>query len=486
VFFSSGPFWLFFLSAAILYHLFPAKLRWAVLLAASLAFYGHWRIEALLLLLVHVAWIQVLARYMDGLPSGSRRRRVVAWVAAGGPLLSLVVLKYGRMVLESVAPLFSGGGAARPFGTWTLLVPIGISFYTFKMVSYVIEVYRGRMPAERNPGILALYVSFFPQVLAGPIDRPNDLIPQLRRPRNINPDDLADGVRRIVWGLFKKLAVADRLAYFVAFVFDSPAGQGWNLVFAAYLFAFQIYCDFSGYSDIAIGLSRLLGIDSAENFDRPYLSRSVSQFWAKWHMSLSRWLRDYIFLPLSYGVMRRIRADKVMGIGTETWGYGAAIMVTMSLCGLWHGPSWHFVFWGALFGVYLVVSVATRKVRRRLVRRTGLNGHPRWRGALAVFTTFHLVAFAWIFFRSASLERALFYIGQFEPKFNGLGVPHLVFSAALVILFLVLEAFEARRSGWPWVRRIPMPVRLAAAALFVGLIAILAVNSANEFIYVQF
>jgi alginate O-acetyltransferase complex protein AlgI len=485
VFFTSAPFWIFVLIVAALYFLFPSRIRWTVLLAASLAFYGHWKIDFLLLLLGHVAWIYILTRYMESLPAGGRRRWI-AWIAAGGPLLSLIVFKYNRMVLDAVGSLLKGAGSPPPFGTWKLLVPIGISFYTFKIVSYVIEVNRGRIKAERNPGILALYVSFFPQILAGPIDRPNELIPQLRRPRNINPDDLATGVRRIVWGIFKKLVVADRLAYFVGFVFDSPAHQGLNTIFAAYLFSFQIYCDFSGYSDIAIGLARILGIDSAENFDRPYLSRSLSQFWAKWHISLSRWLRDYLFLPVSYAVMRRIRTDRFLGIKAETWGYGLAILLTMTLCGLWHGASWTFVVWGALYGLLLVISVATRKIRKRLVRLTGLKKHPGWRKALAVFTTFNLVSFAWIFFRSASLEKAFQYIRSMGLKINGLGVSHVVIDAVLVLFFLLLETLDGNRLKWQWIRRIPVPLKLAAAALFVCLIAILAVNSGNEFIYVQF
>lgn len=471
MFFTSGMFWIFFLSAAALYFLLPAKIRWTVLLAASLAFYGYWKIGFLPLLLGQIAWIYLWTRYLEGRPDGGRKR-AIAWIAAGGPLLSLVVFKYGRAVFEAI-------------GSWKILVPIGLSFYTFKTISYVVEVYRGRISAERNPGILALYVSFFPQILAGPIDRPNDLIPQLRRPRNVNPDDLVSGARRIVWGMFKKLVVADRLAYFVGFVFDSPAYQGLNLLFAAYLFAFQIYCDFSGYSDIAIGLSRILGIDSAENFDRPYLSRGLSRFWATWHITLSRWFRDYLFLPVSYAVMRRIRGEKLFGIRAETWGYSLAILLTMTFCGLWHGASWTFVFWGALFGAFLVISVATRKIRRRLVRLTGLNRHPRWHHALSVFLTFNLVSFAWIFFRSASLEKAGVYLRYLKLSVNGLGVSHLVFDAALVLLFLLLESL-GRRSKDSWTGRIPAPLKLAAAALFLCLIAILAVNSANEFIYVRF
>ena len=366
VIFTSENFWIFFAAAAGFFFLFPSKLRWTVLLAASMAFYGFWSLGFLLLLLGHVSWVYLWTRLMEQLPAGGRRR-ATAWLAAGGPLLTLFVFKYGRMAMEAVGSLFSSAGTAAPFATWKLLVPIGISFYTFKTVSYVIEVYRKRIPAERNPGILALYVSFFPQILAGPIDRPQDLIPQLRRPRNPNPDDLVAGARRIAWGLFKKLVVADRLASFVGFVFDSPAYQGLNLIFAAYLFAFQIYCDFSGYTDISVGLARILGIDSAENFDRPYLSRNLSRFWATWHMTLSRWFRDYLFLPVCYGIMRRIRGERLWGVKAETWGYSLAILVTMTLCGLWHGAGWTFVFWGALFGIFLAVSAVTRKLRKRLV-----------------------------------------------------------------------------------------------------------------------
>ena len=485
MFITAGTFWIFFVATVALYHLLPVNVRWTVLLFASLAFYGYWEIGFLFLLLGHVAWVYLWTRFMDGLPAGGRRR-AVAWIAAGGPLLTLLVFKYGRMALDAVGSLLRGSGSDPLFTSWKLLVPIGISFYTFKTISYVVEVYRRRIHAERNPGILALYVAFFPQVLAGPIDRPNDLIPQLRRPRRINPDDLSAGALRITWGLFKKLVVADRLAYFVGFVFDSPAYQGLNLLFAAYLFAFQIYCDFSGYSDIAIGLCRILGIDSAENFDRPYLSRGLSRFWASWHMTLSRWFRDYVFLPMTYAVMRRIRGEKLWGIKAETWGYGLSILLTMTLCGLWHGAAWNFVFWGSLYGLLLTVSVATRKLRRRLVRMTGLNGHPRLHAALSVFWTFNLVSLAWIFFRSASLDKAFLYLKYMKVKVNGLGFAHLVFDLILVAVFLILESLGRRWPDMPRLRKIPAPLKLAAAALFVCLIAILAVNAANEFIYVRF
>ena len=485
MFFTSGTFWIFFLIAAVVYYLFPRKIRWTVLLAASLYFYGSWKIGFLILLLGQIVWIYVLVRWMENLPRGGLRR-LIAWIAAVGPLLTLIVFKYARMITESLAEVFKALGSGSAPGVWKLVVPVGISFYTFKVISYVIEVYRGRIPAEKNPGLLALYVSFFPQILAGPIDRPNRLLPQLRAPRNLNADDIVFGVRRIAWGIFKKLVVADRLAYYVGFVFDSPAHQGLNLIFAAYLYAIQIYCDFSGYSDIAIGLAKILGIDSAENFDRPYLSRSMSQFWAKWHITLSSWLRDYLFLPISYGLMRRMKGDKFWGIRVETWGYSVGIMITMTLCGLWHGAAWTFVVWGALHGFYLVVSVVTRKLRKRLVRATGLKKRSRLHEVLAVIVTFNLVSFAWIFFRAASLQKAVHYISYLKFKYYAPGFAHLVFDAALLLLFLGLNAIYWKGPEWPWMRKVPLPLKLAGYALFVCLMILLAVNSANEFLYVKF
>ena len=364
-----------------------------------------------------------------------------------------------------------------------LLLPIGISFYTFRLLGYLIDVYHGRVKAERHAGYFGLFAAFFPQVSAGPIERARDFLPRLRSPGRFDADRLVSGAAQVAWGLFKKAVIANRLAVFVDQVFAAPPGQGLNLVVAAWLYAIQIYCDFSGYTDIAIGLARLLGYESAKNFDAPYASRSVADFWTRWHMSLSFWFRDYLFLPLSYAATRRERRDTVLGVRIETLGYVQATAVTMVLCGLWHGASWSFVAWGALHALYLIAGQLSRRLRRRWARRTGLAARPSLHLALQVVVTFNLVSFAWIFFRAPTLAKAFEYLHYMQIKPSASGAGHLIVDCVLAVAFLLGEWLY--RNARP-VRPLPLPVRAGLLAAAVCVILLFGVDAGNEFIYVRF
>jgi D-alanyl-lipoteichoic acid acyltransferase DltB (MBOAT superfamily) len=254
-------------------------------------------------------------------------------------------------------------------------------------------------------------VSFFPQILAGPIDRAVNFLPELKKKVDLDFDRVADGFKLVAWGLFKKLVIADRLAPAVDRVYHNVTGHtGPALISATILFAVQIYCDFSGYSDIAVGLSKVLGFKSMDNFNAPYFSRDIKQFWNKWHISLSTWLRDYLFLPIAYSVLRRIKNPKPMNIKVETVGYVAGMSITMFLGGLWHGARWTFVLWGALHGLYLVCSYTTKKLRKKIVKKTGVKEFPSFYRFIRVFITFTMTTFAWIFFRAESVEDAFYVV----------------------------------------------------------------------------
>ena len=287
---------------------------------------------------------------------------------------------------------------------WRGVVSVGVSFYTVQAISYLLDVSRGVIPPERNPGRLCLYLCFFPKLLQGPIERASQLLPQFRHLRWPDYSDLRLGVLLITWGTFKKVAVADRLAGFVNPVYGDVHGySALPLLVATVLFAFQLYADFSGYTDIAIGSARLFGVRLSQNFDSPYASTSIAEFWRRWHMSFSSWLRDYLFLPVTSWLSRRITSDRVLLIRTDFFLYLCGTSVTMLVCGLWHGASWTFIVWGGLHGLYLVSSQATRKIRSAARRVLGVRRQQSFLGGIRVLCTFSLICVAWIFFRASTL-----------------------------------------------------------------------------------
>jgi alginate O-acetyltransferase complex protein AlgI len=482
--FNSFAFWGFFTVIFAIYFLLPQKYRWLSLLLASYFFYGYWKIEFILLLLFPTLVSYFCARAMAATSSRSRKK-LFLWSGLLATLGLLFIFKYLLLFRQTLHDLAGYFFHVQPLATWKILLPIGISFYTFKILSYLIDVYYQRIPAERHLGIYALYVSFFPQLLAGPIDRAAQFIPQLKKPVVFDWQRAVSGFQLIVWGLFKKMVVADRLALFVNDAFRQPEGQGLQLVLAVYFYAFQIYCDFSGYSDIAMGITRILGFESMKNFDFPYFSRSITQFWSRWHISLSSWLRDYLFLPLAYAVMRRIKTEKLLSIKAETWGYFVGIFLTMLLGGLWHGASWNFVIWGGLYGVYQVFSYSGKRLRRKLAKRSGLQRLPWLRTFLGVFITFNLVSFAWIFFRSPSFAAAVAFLRHVSLSWPRSASVHAIFNITLLILFLILEFAYKNRDRLGFWLRWPIMIKTAIYALFCCLIVIFAVDTSNEFIYFQ-
>ena len=481
----SPHFWLFLLTVVCCYYLVPARFRWVLLLGASYYFYASFDRRYVPLLLLPTA-----VTYLAGLALARTERRGYRRIYLLGTLLALLgllaVFKYMQFLepLISTIPRVLTGG--RFEFDWPMLLPIGISFFIFKLLSYILDVYHQRIPAEKHPGLFALYVSFFPQLLAGPIERAKTLLPQLRSPASFDAEKINQAIALIAWGLFKKMVVADRLGLYVNEVWKNPDGQGLHMLFAVYFYAFQIYCDFSGYTDIANGITRILGFKGMENFDVPYSSRSISEFWTRWHISLSFWFRDYLFLPTAYATMRHIQSDRLLFVKSEFWGYAFAMLLTMGSCGLWHGAAWMFVVWGLMHGAYLIASYGTKSWRKKAARWTRLRQYPSIQGALGVFFTFHLICLSWIVFRAPSLTAAWNYLARMNLQMPTHGFSVVAFNLWVILLLFAGEYISRHRDQFAVLYRIPRPVKIAGFALFLCLIAIFAVDTDNEFIYFRF
>jgi len=384
--FDSAAFLAFLPAVAALHWLCPAKGRWLVLLAASLLFYMSWSVPltGLLLAVTGASWLAGLALERTEQPG---LRRLILALALGVCLGLLGYFKYFNFLARTLFGLLGGG-----WDPWDIILPVGCSFYVFQAVSYVTDVYREALAAERHFGYYALYICFFPQLVAGPIERAGDLLPQLRRERRLEKKDIEMGLRLLLSGFFRKVAAADFCGPFVTAVYAAANPDGSAVFLGTLLFALQIYCDFAGYSEIAGGSARLLGVRLMRNFDRPYLAQGFQAFWRRWHISLGRWLTDYVYIPL--GGSRR-------GLGRRL----LAVLAVFAVSGLWHGADWTFVVWGLLHGALFTLEL--------LLRRAGAGPARSKAGeALSAALTFAAVSFCWIFFRAESLSRAALLIGR--------------------------------------------------------------------------
>jgi alginate O-acetyltransferase complex protein AlgI len=391
--FNSWAFLLFFPIVTTLYFTIPMRWRWLLLLIASCIFYMAF-IPAYILILLFTIAVDYVAGILIERSTGANRR---AWLICSlvANIGVLCVFKYGNFANANIAHIAHLLDLHYPAKVIDIILPIGLSFHTFQAMSYTIEVYRGNQRAERHLGIYALYVMFYPQLVAGPIERPQNLLHQFHEPHEFDGGRVADGLGRMLWGLFKKIVIADRLAIIVNTVYAKPAEfSGIVLLLATYCFAVQIYTDFSAYSDIALGAARVMGITLMENFDRPYLSTSMAEFWRRWHISLSTWFRDYLYIPL--GGNR---------VSTPRWCFN--IMLVFLLSGLWHGANWTFVMWGALHGFYILFGRFTKPARQALATFLRFDRHPIARDILAMLVTIQLTSIAWVFFRAESFSQAM-------------------------------------------------------------------------------
>ncbi len=436
-------------------------------------------IPAYILILFFVITIDYIAGIAIANAQG-QRRKLFLLLSLAGNIGVLALFKYFNFLNANLAGLAGAIGWNYPIPMLDLILPIGLSFHTFQSMSYTIEVYRGRYPAEKHPGIFALYVMFYPQLVAGPIERPYNLLPQLHRAQHFDYQRVTDGLKLMVWGFFKKLVIADRIADFVNPIYNHPTEHhGFALILATALFAYQIYCDFSGYSDIAIGSAQVMGFKLMQNFNRPYYAKSIGEFWRRWHISLSSWFRDYLYIPLG-------------GNRVPAWRHYFNVMTVFLISGLWHGANWTFVIWGGLHGAYLLIETWTESARTRLVHAIGLNKFPNALKLVQVTITFALVSFAWIFFRANSLNDAI-YIATHLITLDVLNLANVftflnmtkVALAAIVVLEIV-QLVQRRGSLRAMIAAQPTWVRWAIYYLLVMSILLLGKFAEQKFIYFQF
>jgi len=482
--FNSIQFLIFFPLVVTGFFALPDRRRGIFLLAASYYFYMCWR-PGYIAVIIFITLLDYFAGIMIEGAKQERTRQFFLGLSIAGNFGLLFVFKYFNFLAGSL------NDAMRPlrlFGDIPILnlaLPIGLSFHTFQAVSYTIEVYRRRVPAERNLLDYALYVSFFPQMVAGPIERPYHLLPQFKTRKRIEFTAVRYGLELALWGFFKKMVVADRLAGIVNLVYGAPRNcSGPALTLATIFFAIQIYCDFSGYSDIAIGCARIMGFELVTNFRQPYFSQSIEEFWHRWHISLSTWFRDYLYIPLG-------------GNRVSTARWGANIMIVFTVSGLWHGANWTFVVWGALHGVFYLIGRATARVRSVAARILGEQSMPRIFAAWRTLFTFVLVTVAWVFFRAQSVSDALYVLTHFYRMGNfhlreldvyRLGLPRSDLLTSLTLAgvvfavdWLLINENQAARNVWQ-VR----PIRWALYYACAYCIVCFGVFEHLEFIYFRF
>jgi alginate O-acetyltransferase complex protein AlgI len=472
--FCSEQFLLFFTLVFVVYWSMPwRQARVYLLLAASFYFYASWNQWLALIIGVSTTIDYFVARGMDA-TDNPRRRKLLLSVTIVANLGLLCYFKYANFFLQSLESAMHAAGSTTSLPLLKVILPIGISFYTFEAINYAVDVYRRHVRAERNLLQFMLFITFFPHLVAGPIVRARDFLPQIRRTKHWDWARMQLGAQFFLMGLFKKLAIADRMAMFADPVFANPEQYRTSAAWLAVLaYSLQIYCDFSGYTDMALGSAHLLGYKLARNFDMPYASANISEFWRRWHISLSSWLRDYLFIPLG-------------GSRGTNWQINRNLMVTMTLGGLWHGANWTFVVWGILHGSLLIVHRTFREIcgARPLLSR--LLATPP--GAAArIATTFITVSLAWIFFRATTFTAAAEMFHRMFTAQGGMSLP--LPKVSLVVLSLVVLAAHAMALSGAWRKlapRLPAPVLGVSYAMVLTLALLLAPDSSNPFIYFQF
>ncbi len=477
--FNSLEFALFFPVVCALYFLVPRKLKTPLLLVASCGFYMAF-IPAYILILFTTILVDYFAGIWIENSAGPRKKRLL-WISIAATCLILFVFKYFYFFTDTFAMISSEAGLPVWEPAIRIILPIGLSFHTFQSLSYVIEVYRGEQKAERDFITYATYVMFFPQLVAGPIERPQNLLQQFHQVHRFDHDRVVSGLRRMAWGFFKKLVVADRLALYVNDVYGMPhQHNGLQLTIATVFFAYQIYCDFSGYSDIAIGTARVLGFKLMENFDRPYQSSSISEFWRRWHISLSTWFRDYVYFPLGGSKVAKPK-------------WVRNILITFGVSGLWHGAAWTYVAWGLLNGIYLVFGGLTKGIRDRCLGQLGLEHTTFLRRFLMWLTTFILINITWILFRAANFSEAWYIFTHLFSNWDISAIETqnfrlLYFVPAIMAIGLleVLQAGETRRRIVRAIVAMPTYLRWPAYASIVCFVILFGVYQSAQFIYFQF
>ncbi|MCR8561340.1 MBOAT family protein [Mucilaginibacter sp. BJC16-A38] len=473
--FNSVQFIIFFIAVVTAFYLTPFKWRWLLLLAASCYFYMAYIPVYILILAFTITIDYFVGIYLERTTGRAKKLLLVISILSNIGILGFY--KYYNFVAGNISVLLNHVGYHGSIPLSHFILPIGLSFHTFQALSYIIEVYRGTQKAERHFGIYALYVMFFPQMVAGPIERPQNIIYQFYEKQTLNVDNISSGLKLMLRGFFKKLVVADRIAIYVNAVYKAPLHHdGKTVLVATFLFAFQIYCDFSGYSDIALGAARVLGFKLLTNFNQPYLARNVSEFWKRWHISLTTWFRDYLYIPMG--------GNRV----TLPMAY-FNLLVVFVISGLWHGASWNFVIWGALNGFYLIFLRLTRKFWPVFFRVTYLDKIPVLKIMLQVMVTTLFITISWVFFRANNFTESVIVLKKIF-SFSGTVWRGEYTLFYCIIGILILLAYEVKTEYFN--KRFTVFnssnsfIRNFSYGLLVIAIIMLGVFDGGQFIYFQF
>lgn len=493
--FTSATFSIFLLSVFVFYWFifsFNLKAQNIFLLISSYFFYGWWDWRFLFLLFFISA-----SNYLIGLGIRKYEKKVFRKLFFITGLIinigTLVIFKYFNFFIEEFTHIFLFFGIRANFQTLNIILPVGISFYTFLSISYLIDVYQNKLIAVRNFVDALLTFGFFPIILAGPIQRPISLLPQIQSKRIFNYSRAINGSKQILWGVFMKIVIADTCGVAVNTIFSNFSGySGSTLLYGIFLFTVQIYSDFAGYSNIAIGIGKLLGFDIMQNFAYPYFSRDMKEFWKKWNISLTTWFRDYVFLPVAYAVSRRIKAERLFFIKTDFIIYFVGIVITWGLTGLWHGANYTFILWGFIQGFFLLLNHVFSKPRKRLLSQLNVRHDNLLLASADYVITFMIIMFSWVFFRADNFGHAMDYIsGIFSsslftiPQYKGSGT--LLITLISIIIFFLFE-FTGRKNefaiselgkNWPRFLRWSMYYGLMIAIIWFS-------EKEQQFIYFQF
>jgi len=481
--FNSIEFFLFFPFVFITYYVISPKYRWLFLLVASYYFYMSWKPEYAILIMASTV-IDYFAGLGIGKSNSKKVRLSLLLVSLCTNLGLLFTFKYFNFFIDSVNSVSGIIPESPTLSQVDLILPVGISFYTFQTLSYTIDIYKGHQQPERHFGKFALFVSFFPQLVAGPIERSVHLLPQFSQKVSFNYDQVVSGLRLVLWGLFKKMVIADRLALIVNEVYGNHENYaGFQLILGTVFFAFQIYCDFSGYSDIAIGVARTLGFDLMTNFRIPYFSKNIREFWSRWHISLSTWFRDYVYIPLG-------------GSRTSESRWFFNLFITFLISGLWHGANWTFVVWGALHGFFLVAAIVRDKLAIRFnITWLKFNSNNMLGRVANMGLTFTLVCLGWVFFRADNVSEAIdIILNMSHISKNQIGAftfgsslkDELLLSLIFLPLMLVAEFLSRKGTVEDIVGKLPWYARWTLYLLFGLFVTLFSVFGSQEFIYFQF
>lgn len=469
--FNSLEFLIFFPVVCIIYFLLKGN-KWRIpfLLIASYYFYMNWKPVYAVLIMTSTVLTYFCGLLVEKYADNKPKKKAFLVTSLVINFAILFVFKYFNFINESILGLLEYAGVRWTVPNLDVLLPVGISFYTFQAVGYSIDVYRGSIKAEKSFMTYALFVSFFPQLVAGPIERAKNLLPQFHEEHEFRYDNAIEGLKQMIWGFFMKLCVADVLSDYVNAVFNNVAHHnGTSMIVATVFFTFQIYCDFGGYSNIAIGAARVMGFNLMENFHRSYLSLNIKEFWKRWHISLSTWFMDYVYIPLGGN---RVKYPRHL----------LNLMITFLVSGVWHGANWTFVLWGGLHGTYQVIG----NMWRKFVHKPTYNSvFSRFLGTVFCFI---LVAFAWIFFRANNVNDAFFIVGKIFTDCGALFIDKSTFLYGFIALFILI--FKDVKDNFKWKTNFmhsnSIVIRYISTAMLIVYIMLLGSFSSGQFIYFQF